>query len=961
MKLIYVIISIFHTILLCNLAGTPIPFAGKISKDGINLDGQIKFFFQIHDGQGKTLWKSGKHAEDLVSVTVRGGRYMVLLGGPGMEEIDGQLFLDHDQLYLNLRVDLGDGQGLQTLGPDERITSVPHALAADWAAKARRAEVADAVVKGSVTRSMLDREVLSDLNRTISSDMLSRSLQQKIDAPVSASRFDPALIYYLAPLLEPKATDKLSDRTVMQGDSLALLAPPASGRNLSYQWKKDGLSLLGKNSAQLVIPELNASRDSGTYTVIVSNDFGSFSQSFYLRVSELAATSVVASVQHALLLDRKGRLHGFGENKYGQIGSKIAATATPLQILEDPVDRVATGSESTLFTKKAGGVWGLGNLAYLHGQTREPVLVLDEPVQGLAVGHLNHFITKIDGSLWAFGKGNFGRLGDGNTTNRASLVKVMDGNITQVVAYWGHVAVVKEDGSLWTFGANSRGQIGNGTTENQLIPFRVETSDVLQVAVGVSFTAYVKRDGSLWFCGYAENGIFDQTDLLTPEKVVDRGVRQVATGRNHILYLDENGSVWGVGESNSGQLGIPGGFFKQPFKMIESGVAQVVAGHYFSMIRMLDGRVLTYGSNSHGQLGTGGPDPFAIGGVEVPKLKVTDAEASEKSSYFVDQAGNLWSAGDEDGEGRLGNGTDDDSSLLVRVVEEGVTSVRSTASHVLFTKTDGSLWGFGEGNSGTLGRGTDSDSDLPVKIHAGRVRSFSAGNQHSAFVLEDGSLWTMGVDWHGQRGDGNASYSRFPQLVVEGNVSTVASAEAHSLFIKKDGSVWAMGRNNKGQLGTGNYTNQKSPIKIMEANASAVTCGADFSFVLMQDGSLFAFGNNENFRIGLPDKINYRTPTKVLSSGVMAVAGGISHSLILMTDGSLLGTGRNADYRMGLYREGDFKLIPIAESGVVGISAGEKHSIYWKADGTAYLLGRDDLGQLGLGRILKSSSPIEVK
>ena len=146
------------------------------------------------------------------------------------------------------------------------------------------------------------------------------------------------------------------------------------------------------------------------------------------------------------------------------------------------------------------------------------------------------------------------------------------------------------------------------------------------------------------------------------------GERKVATGRSHILYLDENGSVWGVGESNSGHLGIPGGFFKQPFKMIESGVAQVAAGHYFSIIRMLDGQVLSYGSNSHGQLGTAGPEPFAIGGVEMPKLKVLDAEASEKSSYFVDQAGNLWSAGDED-EDRLGNGTDVQSSSLVRVVE----------------------------------------------------------------------------------------------------------------------------------------------------------------------------------------------------------------------------------------------------------------------------------------------------
>ncbi len=92
-----------------------------------------------------------------------------------------------------------------------------------------------------------------------------------------------------------------------------------------------------------------------------------------------------------------------------------------------------------------------------------------------------------------------------------------------------------------------------------------------------------------------------------------------------------------------------------------------------------------------------------------------------------------------------------------------------------------------------------------------------------------------------------------------------------------------------------------------------------------------------------------------------AVAAGDTHSLILMTDGSLLGTGRNADYRIGLTREGDFELTNLVESGVVGISAGEKHSIYWHADGTAYLLGRDDLGQLGLGRILQSSSAVEVK
>ena len=48
MKVIHTIIFIFHITLVVNLLGSSIPFAGKISKDGINLEGQIKFFFQKH-------------------------------------------------------------------------------------------------------------------------------------------------------------------------------------------------------------------------------------------------------------------------------------------------------------------------------------------------------------------------------------------------------------------------------------------------------------------------------------------------------------------------------------------------------------------------------------------------------------------------------------------------------------------------------------------------------------------------------------------------------------------------------------------------------------------------------------------------------------------------------------------------------------------------------------------------
>ena len=51
-----------------------------------------------------------------------------LLGGQGMNVLPPQLFLDYDELYLRVRFDNGDGQGLRNLTPYQRITATPRAL-----------------------------------------------------------------------------------------------------------------------------------------------------------------------------------------------------------------------------------------------------------------------------------------------------------------------------------------------------------------------------------------------------------------------------------------------------------------------------------------------------------------------------------------------------------------------------------------------------------------------------------------------------------------------------------------------------------------------------------------------------------------------------------------------------------------------------------------------------------------
>ena len=53
----------------------------------------------------------------------------------------------------------------------------------------------------------------------------------------------------------------------------------ATGVNLSYQWKKDGVDITGATSRTLSIADLNASQHEGNYTVVVNNSLGSVTSS----------------------------------------------------------------------------------------------------------------------------------------------------------------------------------------------------------------------------------------------------------------------------------------------------------------------------------------------------------------------------------------------------------------------------------------------------------------------------------------------------------------------------------------------------------------------------------------------------------------------------------------------------------------------------------------------------------
>jgi hypothetical protein len=160
------------------------------------LMGKRQFSFSIISSNGSVAWQQGSDMNATISVPVENGRYLVLLGGQGMNPLPPSLFLEQTGLTLRVRADLSDGEGLRIIGPDQPVTSTPHALSAEVA---RRALVADGVASGTVTHEMLSPSVKQDLNRTVTKSMLGSDVLSDLNR-TSHPTDDPVLIYHHRPV-----------------------------------------------------------------------------------------------------------------------------------------------------------------------------------------------------------------------------------------------------------------------------------------------------------------------------------------------------------------------------------------------------------------------------------------------------------------------------------------------------------------------------------------------------------------------------------------------------------------------------------------------------------------------------------------------------------------------------------------------------------------------------------------
>jgi alpha-tubulin suppressor-like RCC1 family protein len=273
-----------------------------------------------------------------------------------------------------------------------------------------------------------------------------------------------------------------------------------------------------------------------------------------------------------------GTLWTWGFNSFGQLGNNSSAnSSSPVSVVGGFTDwcsvDVNHGTRSMVGIRSNGTIWtwgyngqgSLGNLCSTGNQS-SPVSVVggftDWCSASMGIQHV--LALRTNGTLWTWGRGNYGRLGDGTTTNKSSPVSVIGGftDWCQASAGGYHSLGLRTNGTLWAWGRNSSSQLGDGTTTDRSSPVSVVGgfTDWCQISAGHCHNLALRTNGTLWawgsnLCGRA--GVVDGSNSTSPASVAGGFTDwcQIKAGYRHSAGRRDNGTLWAWGRNTSGQLG----------------------------------------------------------------------------------------------------------------------------------------------------------------------------------------------------------------------------------------------------------------------------------------------------------------------------------------------------------------------------------------------------------------------
>jgi hypothetical protein len=379
----------------------------------------------------------------------------------------------------------------------------------------------------------------------------------------------------------PIITTQPASQTLNAGQSVSFGVEAVGAQPLSYQWRKDDVSIPEATNATYTQPVVQANQ-AGGYTVVVANSFGSVTSAVATLAVVAAPIITTQPVSQTLEAGQNGWLtlrasgtpplfyqwskdgvgvdgatastFSLGKVRPGQVGSYTV-------VVSNSVGTVTSGVATvSVYGASFGAVVAWGTAGYV------PPTVPDglSEVTDIAAGVAHGLALKPDGTVVAWGSNG----------DRQTSVPVGLGSVAAIAAGSAHSVALKEDGTVAAWG------------ETEASPGSAASiSGAAAIAAGSVYTLVLKRDGTVMAWGDDLYG-----DTRVPVGL--EGVTTIAAGARHAAALKQDGTVVAWGWNQDGQTDIPADL---------SGVTAVAAGASHTVALKQDGTVVAWGRNTEGQ------------------------------------------------------------------------------------------------------------------------------------------------------------------------------------------------------------------------------------------------------------------------------------------------------------------------------------------------------------------------
>jgi alpha-tubulin suppressor-like RCC1 family protein len=633
----------------------------------------------------------------------------------------------------------------------------------------------------------------------------------------------------------------------------------------------------------------------GTITKVVSN---------YSATCALASNNTLKCFgANGYNISGTGNTEVFGDEP-GEMGSNLPVVEVGSGVID--IELGIANACAILESAKDVLCWGrndFGQLAqgdsnnYLTNKPNELTpFTFGENIRKLAVG-TNHICAALEnGELYCWGKNNYGQLGVGDASTRMSPTQVNLGTgrtAQDVAAGDDFTCALLDNDQVKCWGRGSYGSLGYGDTSNRgtnvgtigdglaYVDLGTGVGTINKIVAGLRHACVLFANGLAKCWGENSYGGLAQGDTQTiGTQAMDMGDNlnyvQTAAGTitdiaafayNTCFFISAKGwQCFGMNTkeyTNENQQAIIGDTERiangnVPKVKLSDDLAMISAGTNFSCALNVSGEVKCWGIGALGVLGDNSlqniGDRAGTMGASLSPLNFTGQQikgiaSGVNHSCALTNGGSLrcWGFG---GSGRLGNAST--SNIIDTNATTDInfgSTIKSAAlgtSHTCALSENNEVGCWGNNTSGQLGRGDTvtsiSDPASVNLVNLGTttpIKKIVAGANHNCALFENGNIKCWGDNSHGQLGYGDTA-TRGKNAIEMGNdlpyvnlgvgkmAIDIAAGGLHTCAVLNDYTVKCWGHNGYGQLGYGHNNTRGNIPQTIPAFLSAVDLGDNF-------------------------------------------------------------------------------------------------------------------------------------